>query len=195
VPRRRSAKESRSPRVVILIGFMGAGKSSVGRALSEALGWAFKDLDDRIEENTGRTIQNVFRESGESEFRRLEHAALKTLLANSRGKTVIALGGGAFVQEANAALIEARKIPTVFLDAEVEKLWKRCECQLREDGIERPLMASRERFGSLYTQRRPHYMKALLRQETGGKTIEEIVAELIRALGLTRRSGSGGDKR
>jgi shikimate kinase len=197
VSRRRSGKTLGSPRAVILIGFMGAGKSSVGRALSAALGWAFEDLDNVIEGETGRTIQDIFRESGEAEFRRLEHAALEALLGNtsSRRKTVIALGGGAFVREPNASLIEAAKLPTVFLDADVEQLWERCERQARSEGTERPLMASRESFRSLYMQRRPHYMKALRRQETSGKNVEEIVAELIRALGLSRRSGSGGDKR
>jgi shikimate kinase len=186
----RSGKNSRSPRAVILVGFMGAGKSCVGRALSAELGWAFEDLDNVIEEETGRTIQDIFRESGEAEFRRLEHAALKALLGktSSRRKTVIALGGGAFVEELNASLIKAAMIPTVFLDADVEQLWERCARQSREDGTERPLMASRDGFRGLYVRRRPHYLKASLRQETSGKNVEEIVAELIPALRLRARS-------
>jgi len=191
VPRGRTAKDSDSsqrPPAVILIGFMGAGKSCVGRSLAAALGWTFEDLDERIEENAGRVIADVFRESGEAEFRRLEHAALKQLLQDSDldSEKVIALGGGAFVEAANASLIAATKIPTAFLDADVEQLWERCERQSRRDGIKRPLMASREGFRNLYKQRRPHYLKAQLRQETGGKKIEEIVTELIRALGLKR---------
>jgi len=186
------------PRALILIGFMGAGKSCVGRALAAKLGWAFADLDERIERSTGRKIAEIFRESGEAEFRRLEHAALKTVLVglrSGRGK-VIALGGGAFVQAANISLIEAARIPTVFLDAEVEELWSRCEQQAREDSVERPLMASRDRFRDLHEQRRPKYMKATLRVETGGKSIDFVVAEVIRGLGLTgARSRGKGDKR
>jgi shikimate kinase len=175
---------------VILIGFMGAGKSCVGRALSAELGWVFEDLDERVEENTGQKIAQIFRESGETEFRRLEHAALKALLrdSGSRREKVIALGGGAFVQEANASLIQAAKIPTAFLDAEVDELWNRCERQSREDAIERPLMENRERFRNLYKQRRPHYLKASLKQETGGKSVGQVVAELIEGLGLRRQS-------
>jgi shikimate kinase len=181
---------------VILIGFMGAGKSCVGRALAAALGWAFEDLDDRIEENAGRTIAEVFRESGEAEFRRLEHAALKSLAGESglHGECVIALGGGAFIQEANSKLIEAWGVPTIFLDAEVEELWNRCQGQALDAGSERPLLKDREQFRALYELRRPHYLKASLRQETGGKPVAQVAAELIRAVKL-KRSRSEGDKK
>jgi shikimate kinase len=169
---------------------MGAGKSCVGRALAAELGWAFEDLDERIQGSTGHKIVQIFRESGEDEFRRLEHAALKALLrdSGSRQEKVIALGGGAFVQEANRSLIRAAKIPTAFLDAEVDELWSRCERQSREQAIERPLMKSRKRFRNLYEQRRPHYLKASLKQETGGKSVGQVVAELIEGLGLRRQS-------
>jgi len=177
---------------------MGAGKSCVGRALSAELGWTFEDLDERIELREGRTIADIFRESGEAGFRQSEHNALKALLRNSgaRREQVIALGGGAFVQEANALLIDEAKISTVFLDANVDELWDRCKRQSRDAGVKRPLLSNRARFRSLYDQRRPHYMKASLRQETAGKSVGQIVAELIGALGLTRkRSRSKGDKR
>ena len=62
---------------VFLVGFMGAGKSSVGRALGQRLNWIFEDLDDRIQAREGRTVAEIFRDSGESEFRRAEHAALR----------------------------------------------------------------------------------------------------------------------
>ena len=174
-------------RAVFLIGFMGAGKTSVGRALGERLGWAFEDLDERIERRERRTVPEIFRESGESEFRRAEHAALKELFSelSAGAEKIVALGGGAFVQEHNARLIEAASVPTVFLDADVEELWRRC----REQRTERPLLGSLESFRSLCEARRPHYLKASLRQETSGKTIEEIAAEVVRALGLDQESG------
>ena len=86
---------------------MGAGKSSVGQAMGKLLGWAFEDLDERIESREGRAVAEIFRDSGESAFRRAEHAALKELLKELRSGTekVVALGGGAFVPERNAALI------------------------------------------------------------------------------------------
>jgi shikimate kinase len=173
---------------VILIGFMGAGKSSVGRALSECLGWRFEDLDRRIERREHRGVHEIFRDSGELEFRRAEHAALKELLSDLRTgvERIIALGGGAFVQEQNAKLVKAANTPTVFLDAGVEELWGRCWRQATKEGMERPLLTSLPNFRELYKARRPYYLKALFRQETGGKTVDEIAAEVITVLGLRK---------
>jgi shikimate kinase len=180
-------------RAVVLIGFMGAGKSSVGCALGKQLGWTFEDLDERIERREGRTVSEIFRESGESEFRRAEHAALKELMSelSAGAKKIVALGGGAFVQEHNARLIDAGSIPTVFLDANVEELWRRCR---EQRGTERPLLGNIESFRNLYEARRPHYLKASLRQETSGKMIEEIAAEVVQALGLARDKGRDLDR-
>jgi shikimate kinase len=172
---------------------MGAGKSSVGRALGERLGWAFEDLDERIQRREGRGVHEIFRDSGESSFRRAEHAALKELLSelHSGAERIVALGGGAFARPRNArlihaGLIEAGDVPTVFLDAGVKELWRRCRQQAEQQGIERPLLGSLESFRKLHEARRPHYMKASFRQETTGKTIERIAAEVVRALGLDR---------
>jgi shikimate kinase len=183
-------------RAVVLIGFMGAGKSSVGRALGEQLGWAFEDLDERIEQRERRTVPEIFRDSGETEFRRAEHAALKELVGELGAgvKRIVALGGGAFTQKHNARLIEAGGVHTVFLDAGIEELWGRCRQQAEQQGIERPLLSSLESFRDLYEARRPHYLKASLRQETGGKTIAEIAAEVVQALGLDGRRGKQGEK-
>ena len=167
---------------------MGAGKSSVGRVLSKLLGWTFEDLDDRIERREQRTVPEIFRESGESEFRRAEHAALKQLLAELRdgAERIVALGGGAFVQPRNARLIATAGVPTVFLDAGVEELWQRCRRQIEQQGVERPLIAKLESFRDLYAIRRPHYLKASLRQETGGKTVEQVASEVDRMLGFKK---------
>ena len=175
---------------------MGAGKSSVGRALGKRLGWTFEDLDDRIERREQRKVSEIFRDSGESEFRRAEHAALKELLRELRPGTerIVALGGGAFAQKNNVRLIEASKAPTVFLDADAPELWQRCREQAERQGVERPLLGSLPSFRELYEARRSHYMKALLRQETVGKPVEEIATTLIVALGLDRRRKRRGEK-
>jgi shikimate kinase len=177
-------------RAVILVGFMGAGKSSVGRVLAEQLGWTFEDLDERIELRERHKVPEIFQDSGESGFRQAEHAALRELLRELRtgAERVVALGGGAFVQEGNAMLVEAGGNPVVFLDAGVEELWRRCRQQAEQQRIERPLLGSLERFAELYEARRRHYMKASFRQETGGKTVREIAAEVIQVLGLSPRS-------
>ena len=183
-------------RAVILIGFMGAGKSSVGRALGEELGWTFEDLDERIELRERRKVSEIFRDSGESGFRRAEHAALKELLGElrPRAERIVALGGGAFVQAENVRLIEASSVPTVLLDAGVEELWRRCREQVEKQGIERPLLGSLQSFRELYEARRPHYLKASFKQETGGKTVEEIAAALVQALGLDQSRKRRGEK-
>jgi len=181
---------------VVLVGFMGAGKSCVGRALGDRLGWAFEDLDERIERRERRKGPDIFRDSGESAFRRPEHAALKELLAELKAgaKRIIALGGGAFAQPRNARLIEAAGLPTVFLDASTKELWRRCRKQAEAQTADRPLLGGLKSFRELYRARRPHYLKAKLRQETSGKTVVEIAAGLIQALGLDQSGGRRGEK-
>jgi len=172
-------------RAVFLVGFMGAGKSSVGRALARVLNWVFEDLDDRIERSEGRTVAEIFRDSGEREFRRAEYHALRQLLDELRGGSVkvVALGGGAFVQDDNAVLLHDSAVPSVFLDAPVEELWQRCRQQA---GTERPLLKSQEQFRRLYVARKKGYAKASVRIETGGRTIDEVASEIARKLGLKK---------
>lgn len=167
---------------------MGAGKTSVGRALARHLNWAFEDLDDRIERLERRTVPEIFRESGESEFRRAEHAALRDVLTELEGGAVkvVALGGGAFVQESNAALLGASGVPAVFLDAPVEELWQRCLKQAGETGAERPLLRSIDHFRELYETRRKHYLQASHKIQTEGRAFEEIAAEIAGTLGLKK---------
>jgi shikimate kinase len=186
----RSGKAAASPSVnaVFLVGFMGAGKSSVGRALGQHLNWMFEDLDDRIVARERRTVAEIFRNSGESEFRRAERAALQQILEELRGGVakIIALGGGAFVQEENAALLQASGVPAVFLDAPVEELWQRCSAQARETGAQRPLLQSQEQFRKLYAARRRSYSRAGVEVPTGGRPVEAIAAEIARTLRLKR---------
>jgi len=171
---------------IILVGFMGAGKSTVGRALAGRLGWTFEDLDDRIEQREKQKVKEIFRNAGEAEFRRAEHEALKELLAGLRSGSgkVIAFGGGAFVQQSNISLLDAANLPTIFLDASAEELLARCQQQSETQGVERPLLGSPEHFRQLYEKRRPHYLRARFRQGTEGKEVQEIVTNVIQALGL-----------
>jgi shikimate kinase len=175
---------------------MGAGKSSVGRALAEQLDWTFEDLDERIERREQRKVPEIFRKSGESEFRRAEHAALRELLREltAGAEKVVALGGGAFAQKRNARLVEVGGVPSVFLDADVEELWRRCKQQAEQQRMERPLLGSLKNFRELYETRKPHYLKASFRLETGGKTVERIAAEVVQALRLDRRRRRRGQE-
>jgi shikimate kinase len=180
-----------APRAVFLVGFMGAGKTSVGRALGDRLRWVFEDLDDRIERREGRTVAEVFRASGERGFRRAERIALQEVLEELRsgGSKIVALGGGAFAQKGNATLLTRARVPTVFLDAPVEELRRRCERQRTTSGTERPLLSSPERFSKLYQTRQPAYLKAMLRIETGGRSMESLAREIADALGLKPDEG------
>jgi shikimate kinase len=172
---------ARELQTVFLVGFMGAGKTSVGRALSLRLGLPFEDLDDRIQHREGKTIEQIFRESGEAEFRRAETAALRELLGElGSSPRVVALGGGAFVQPANALLIEGATVHSVFLDAPVNELLRRCEDEARE----RPLRQDPKQFRDLYEKRRPSYLKAAFRVETSGKDVDTVAAEVACSLGL-----------
>ena len=191
---RREVEESarEAPvRAIFLVGFMGAGKTSVGRALSQRLGWRFEDLDDRIRAREGRSIPEIFQQSGEAGFRQRELAALRELLAESEsGEPLIAaLGGGAFVQEEVQSLLAARERMTVFLDAPGQELWRRCSA----DSVDRPLQREEGEFYRLYESRRPRYLKAKLQIATNGRKIESIVSEIASSMRLGPRN-SGEEK-
>jgi shikimate kinase len=173
---------------VFLVGFMGAGKTTVGRALGQRLNWIFEDLDNRIEQAEGRTVADIFRDSGEPAFRRIEQAALEQALQELQAGSVkvIALGGGAFAQPGNAMLLKAAGIPTVFLDAPVEELWRRCCEQAAKDESQRPLLQSVDQFRELHASRRKAYLGASLRIETGGRSIEAIADEIAHGLNLKK---------
>lgn len=175
-------KASQRLQAVFLVGFMGAGKTSVGQALARRLGWRFLDLDDRIELREGRSITEIFRDSGEAAFRQAESAALAELLAELENShpTVAALGGGAFVQEDNARRLQATGLPVVFLDASLPELRRRCAVA----HAARPLFQEENRFRQLYEARRMRYMAAKLRVDTEAKSVEDVAAEVLSRLAL-----------
>ena len=176
-----------APGAVFLVGFMGAGKTSVGRALGERLNWIFEDLDDRIERRERRTIAQIFRESGESAFRRAEHSALQEVLEGIQNQArIVALGGGAYVQSNNAALLKSSGAPIIFLDATVEELWDRCCEQANAAGAQRPLLRDPDQFRQLCETRRRSYAEAPITIQTGGRTVHEIAADIEQKLGLKK---------
>jgi shikimate kinase len=184
-------KHASSPiNAFFLVGFMGAGKSSVGRTLGQRLNWVFEDLDDRIERRAGRRIAEIFRDSGEEVFRQAEHQALQEVLQELRGGVtrIVALGGGAFVQEKNARLLASEGATTLFLDASFEELWERCCRQASELGTERPLLRSKDQFRELHKQRSKQYSTASLRVETSGRPVEAIADEIVKKLRLKKMS-------
>lgn len=163
-----------STRPVFLIGFMGAGKTSAGKALARRLSWKFFDLDDLIEQNEQASVPAIFSCVGESGFRQIESAALRQLLEMNHQNSIIALGGGTFVQSQNRDLLAEAGAITILLDAPVEELARRCEAEAGR----RPLAQDKEKFNQLFATRREAYKLARFRIETAGKTIEEVAGEI-----------------
>ncbi len=160
-------------KLIYLVGFMGAGKSSVGMILAQQMGWPFVDLDMVIEAGQGTTIRQIFEQAGEPFFREIERAALAEVAR--KAPAVIALGGGTFVQKPNFDLIRQTHGATVWLDCPIEELWQRCSMM-----DNRPLFRDRESFFRLYEERLPYYRQAEFRIATGGRPPEEIVQEIMR---------------
>jgi shikimate kinase len=167
-------------RCVVLIGFMGAGKTTVGRALARRLGWNFLDLDDLIEEREHMSVAEIFASSGETAFRRMESAALTALLQDRKAGNdlVLALGGGAFVQEQNRDTLSSIGAITVLLEAPVEELQRRCRAETKE----RPLAQQDARFNQLFAARRADYALARFTVATLDKSVEQVTGDIERLL-------------
>ncbi|HET8823748.1 MAG TPA: shikimate kinase [Terriglobales bacterium] len=181
----RSRREQASVYTVALVGFMGAGKTTVGRELARRLNWRFADLDHLIESRQGRAIPQIFQEDGEPRFRELEHRVLGQALADPDSRFfVLALGGGAFVVEKIRALLRERQVPAVWLDAPAEELFRRCD----QPEVVRPLRKDPEQFTKLYEQRLSSYRQADLHVITKGKEISAIAEEITLRLALEPRS-------
>jgi shikimate kinase len=167
-------------RRVVLIGFMGAGKTTVGRALARRLRWKFRDLDRVIEQREQQTVAEIFAARGESGFRRAETSALRDLLQESAGENdlVLALGGGAFVQPQNRKLLEQAGAVTVLLEAPLSELRRRCQSERKV----RPLAQKEAEFATLFAARQADYERARFRVKTLDKAVAQIAAEVAQLL-------------
>lgn len=144
-------------RRVVLTGFMGAGKSTVGALLAEKLAWEFVDADAVIEARAGKTIAAIFVEQREPAFRALEAETIRDL--SRRENLVLALGGGALETESTRTLWnQIGQTCVVFLDAPLEVLVERCLAQ--PGATERPVLADRDWLLRRFEARLPHYRAA-----------------------------------
>ncbi len=166
-------------RRIVLTGFMGAGKSTVGRLLAARLAWSFLDLDAHLEQRTGMTVPQIFAEHGEARFRRLESTALASALTHRT--TVIALGGGTPEALTNRLLLEQTPGTfTVFLDAPFPTLFDRCVLQ----EIARPVLSDPEAAQARFSARHPLYVRlAGLTIDTAALTPHQTADILIAGLG------------
>ena len=160
---------------VVLVGFMGAGKTTVGRELAALLGWAFVDLDAEVEARAGRSVAAIFDSDGEAAFRALERAAAVDAMRHPRA--VIAAGGGAFAEPATRAVLEAGAT-TVWLRCDLPALLAR----IPADGS-RPLGRNRATIGALLSQREPVYRLAALTVDTTDCAPGEAARAIARAIG------------
>jgi shikimate kinase len=166
-------------RSIVLVGMMGAGKTSIGRRLARALGWPFKDADAAIELAAGTSIANIFAEIGEPAFRAKERQVIARLLRGERA--VVALGGGAFMDPETRALVRD-KGRSVWLRADLDVLVRRTARPGK-----RPLLAAgdpRATLARLLEQRAPIYAQADLVIDSGRGPIGAVVAQLLDALAV-----------
>jgi shikimate kinase len=154
------------------VGYMGSGKSTVGRIVAEDLSWDFVDLDAVVAERAGLSIPEIFESSGEPRFRNLERLALLDAL-DGFSERVVACGGGVVINSRNRARL--LEVPTVFLWEDADVLYRRTR------GPGRPLRgASFEDFARRYAERLPYYLEvAALQLEPDNRPPRRIADEII----------------
>jgi shikimate kinase len=161
-------------RRIVLIGFMGSGKTSVGKELARCLKCDFVDLDSFIDKTQGRSPAEIIEQDGEPAFRLIETAALEVVLKTEAA--AIALGGGAWTIPANRRLIENQNCLIVWLDAPFELCWKRITSGDRD----RPLAPDPKSAAELYQSRGDSYALAPIRIEVcEGENLEVVVGKIL----------------
>lgn len=172
---------SGSRTVVVLVGLMGSGKSSVGRRLAQALSLDFYDTDEMVASAARKSVRELFQE-GEENFRNHEHDALRRALdAASTGSGVIATGGGVVTREDNRDAIRRQATDVVWLDADIEELVARTS-----HGSHRPLLdgGARGKLEEMHRERRDFYESlASIRVATKGRSLAEITDHIRTRLG------------
>ncbi|HEX9665418.1 MAG TPA: shikimate kinase [Thermodesulfobacteriota bacterium] len=166
--------ENKISKNIYLLGFMGAGKTSVGKILAKKLRLKFCDLDEIIESECGKTVSRIFSEHGEDFFRDLESMKLRSVSKNSG--QIVATGGGIVLRQVNWEVMERAGI-TVYLKTSPDVVWNRIK-----NDTSRPLLQVEkpfEKVNELLSMRIPLYEKADLIIETENKSPENIAAYII----------------
>jgi shikimate kinase len=161
---------------LIIVGFMGSGKTTVAREVARRLNRAVIDLDDFITMSAGRSPAEIIQQDGEPDFRQIETRLLDEVLRQNAAAAVIAAGGGAWTTLQNRRLISKVGARTVWLDAPFELCWKR----IQSNDETRPLAPSLEAAEQLYQNRRPVYELADLKMTIAdADSIDEIAGRIV----------------
>jgi shikimate kinase len=168
------------PRRIVLTGFMGSGKTTVGPLVAARLGWSFVDVDDVIEAEAGATIAELFSRHGETAFRDREHAAIARLAAGDA--LVLALGGGAIEHPATRALLLTAP-GTLLVHLEVELATTLNRCQGTEQT--RPVLADQANLASRYQRRLPLYRTAHISISVDALTPQQVMEAILSAAAKT----------
>jgi shikimate kinase len=162
---------------IYLVGFMGTGKTAVGRSLARRLGLDFVDLDSKIEQEQGKKIKDIFAKQGEAYFRNLEKAAVREVSAKEG--LIVACGGGVVLDKENLEILKNTG-SVICLTSRPEIILSRCK-----NNVERPLLNVKDpkkQIESLLEFRRPYYAKAQFSLDTSDLTIEQAADEIIKQL-------------
>lgn len=157
-----------------LVGFMGTGKSSVGRLAADQLGFTFLDTDEAIEEQTGKTVSQIFAENGEPVFRDLEKDLLKRLC--SRDRVIISTGGGLAANSENVASLKNHSL-VVCLWASPEAIWERVKGQTHRPLLQAPDPLAKIR--ELLSMREPFYRQADVLVNTELRSVKEVTQHVL----------------
>jgi shikimate kinase len=174
---------------IVLIGFMGTGKTTVGKALSKKTGLTLVDVDLVIEEHEKRRIADIFEKDGETAFRKLEKEAIGKIA--SAGGQIITTGGGAVLDPENFQALKKNGL-VIALEAEPETIYERVR-----GSRHRPLLKSgdvQSEIKRLLESRKSVYDKADLKFSTGGKSAQQVADEIAAAMSKEEDLGSGKDR-
>ena len=168
------------PRRIVLTGFMGSGKTTVGPLLAARLGWRFVDVDDVIEAEAGATITELFARHGEAQFRDREHATITRLAAGDA--LILALGGGAIEHSATRYLLLTTP-GTILIHLEIELATTVARC--RDTEHLRPILADQANLASRYHHRLPLYRTGHVSISVDALTPEQVVDTILQAARLS----------
>jgi shikimate kinase len=164
---------------IILLGYMGCGKSTIAKLLANSTSFSYLDLDEIIEKNENASVKNIFSEKGEIYFRKLEHQILEKLI-NNQESFILSLGGGTPCYSNNHEFLKSSNVISIYLKASVETLYDR----LLYSNSERPLIANKnpeemkEFIAKSLFDRSYYYNQAQFKISVDGKSSEEIISEI-----------------